>query len=306
MILLKAERPEELFAAIRAAARGRTALSAPVASRVMDRMRGAAGPSLTDRERDILGQLAQGLGNRETARALFISEATVKTHLGRIHAKLGVDTRGPTEAPRPPARVRRCLTYARGPTALRRAAEEVRRTGRSGQAPATARLYAMTTTGSAAVAAPVAPAPRWARRAAHAIALCALPSALWRIAMASGVYVGYSDQVLRDAFGIPGWGIAYVVGLAVVSELAALFPLLLVSDRWQPLRPRALAALAWTASALTIVFVLSQLVVLFTVESRTYLSDTAETVWAFFFGPLAAVPFLLTAVTWSYSRRRRA
>ncbi|MFJ8075599.1 response regulator [Streptomyces sp. NPDC096176] len=91
--LLKAERPEELFAAIRSAAQGRTALSAPVAGRVMDRMRGAAGPTLTDRERDILRQLAHGLGNREIARALFISEATVKTHLGRIYAKLGVDTR---------------------------------------------------------------------------------------------------------------------------------------------------------------------------------------------------------------------
>ncbi|MBT2439648.1 response regulator transcription factor [Streptomyces sp. ISL-36] len=91
--LLKAERPEELFAAIHSAAQGRTTLSPPVASRVMDRMRGAAGPTLTDRERDILGQLARGLGNREIARALFISEATVKTHLGRIYAKLGVDTR---------------------------------------------------------------------------------------------------------------------------------------------------------------------------------------------------------------------
>ena len=91
--LLKAERPEELFAAIHSAAQGRTTLSPPVASRVMDRMRGAAGPTLTDRERDILGQLAHGLGNRDIARALFISEATVKTHLGRIYAKLGVDTR---------------------------------------------------------------------------------------------------------------------------------------------------------------------------------------------------------------------
>ncbi|MFI1399495.1 response regulator [Streptomyces sp. NPDC020681] len=91
--LLKAERPEELFAAIRAAAQGRTALSAPVATRVMDHMRGTGRPSLTDRERDILGQLARGVGNREIARALFISEATVKTHLGRIYAKLGVDTR---------------------------------------------------------------------------------------------------------------------------------------------------------------------------------------------------------------------
>ncbi|MEU6991630.1 response regulator transcription factor [Streptomyces sp. NPDC046465] len=90
--LLKAERPEELFAAIHAASRGRTTLSPPVASRVMAHMR-APHPTLTDRERDILGQLSRGLGNREIARALFISEATVKTHLGRIYDKLGVETR---------------------------------------------------------------------------------------------------------------------------------------------------------------------------------------------------------------------
>ncbi|MFJ5778608.1 response regulator [Streptomyces sp. NPDC093094] len=90
--LLKAERPEELFAAVHAAAEGRTALSAPVAGRVMARMRSPR-PALTPRERDILAQLAQGLPNREIARALFISEATVKTHLRRIYDKLGVDTR---------------------------------------------------------------------------------------------------------------------------------------------------------------------------------------------------------------------
>lgn len=90
--LLKAERPEELFAAIRAAAQGRTTLSPPVASRVMARMRSPR-PTLTERELDILGQLSQGLGNRDIARALFISEATVKTHLGRIYEKLDVDTR---------------------------------------------------------------------------------------------------------------------------------------------------------------------------------------------------------------------
>ncbi|MDQ8704747.1 response regulator transcription factor [Streptomyces sp. LHD-70] len=90
--LLKAERPEELFAAIHAAAEGRTTLSPPVASRVMARMRSPQ-PTLTDRELDILGQLAHGLGNRDIAKALFISEATVKTHLGRIYDKLGVDTR---------------------------------------------------------------------------------------------------------------------------------------------------------------------------------------------------------------------
>ncbi|MFG2892094.1 response regulator [Streptomyces sp. NPDC048248] len=90
--LLKAERPDELFSAIHAAAQGRSALSEPVAHRVLARMRSPR-PTLTDRERDILGQLARGLGNREIARALFISEATVKTHLGRIYDKLGVDTR---------------------------------------------------------------------------------------------------------------------------------------------------------------------------------------------------------------------
>ncbi|MBR7677152.1 response regulator transcription factor [Streptomyces daliensis] len=90
--LLKAEHPDELFAAIHAAAQGRTALSPPVAGRLMANMR-APRPALTGRERDILGQLARGLGNRDIAKALFISEATVKTHLGRIYDKLGVDTR---------------------------------------------------------------------------------------------------------------------------------------------------------------------------------------------------------------------
>ncbi|WP_432159420.1 response regulator [Streptomyces sp. NRRL F-5630] len=90
--LLKAERPEELFAAIHAAARGRTALSPPVARRVLAHLR-APRPGLTPRERDILAQLSQGLGNRDIARALHISEATVKTHLGRVYQKLGVDTR---------------------------------------------------------------------------------------------------------------------------------------------------------------------------------------------------------------------
>ncbi|MFJ9244958.1 response regulator [Streptomyces sp. NPDC101776] len=90
--LLKAERPEELFTAIHSAASGRTTLSAPVADRLLDRMRNPR-PTLSEREREILGQLARGLGNRDIARALFISEATVKTHLGRIYGKLEVETR---------------------------------------------------------------------------------------------------------------------------------------------------------------------------------------------------------------------
>ncbi|MFF2187887.1 response regulator [Streptomyces sp. NPDC058155] len=90
--LLKAEQPEELFAAIRDAASGRATLSAPVADRVLAQLRSPR-PALSERELEILRQLALGLGNRDIARALFISEATVKTHLGRIYGKLGVDTR---------------------------------------------------------------------------------------------------------------------------------------------------------------------------------------------------------------------
>jgi DNA-binding NarL/FixJ family response regulator len=90
--LLKAERPEELFAAIRDAAAGRTALSAPVADRLLAQLRDPR-PALSEREREILQQLSGGLGNREIARTLFISEATVKTHLQRIYGKLGVETR---------------------------------------------------------------------------------------------------------------------------------------------------------------------------------------------------------------------
>ncbi|MFF1302423.1 response regulator [Streptomyces sp. NPDC058307] len=90
--LLKAEQPEELFSAIRDAASGRSALSAPVADRLLTRLRSPR-PALSAREHEILAQLARGLGNREIARTLFISEATVKTHLGRIYGKLGVETR---------------------------------------------------------------------------------------------------------------------------------------------------------------------------------------------------------------------
>ncbi|MFB7653910.1 MULTISPECIES: hypothetical protein [unclassified Streptomyces] len=125
--------------------------------------------------------------------------------------------------------------------------------------------------------------------------------------MASGVYVGYSDQVLRDVFGIPGWGIAYVVGLSVLAEVAALFPLLLVSERWRPLPSRVVVPLAWTVSGVLVLVALWQLVVAFTVESQTYMSSgAAQTVWGFTFAPLFAIPVLMTAVTWSYAKRHRA
>ncbi|MGW8556889.1 response regulator [Streptomyces tubercidicus] len=90
--LLKAEPPEELFAAIRAAAEGRSTLAASVAHRVLPQMRSPR-PTLTDRELKILGRLARGLSIREIARALSTSEATVRTQLERIYDKLGVASR---------------------------------------------------------------------------------------------------------------------------------------------------------------------------------------------------------------------
>ncbi|MFC5953817.1 response regulator [Streptomyces pratens] len=95
--LLKDAPREELFAAVRAAAEGRTVLSPAVASRLVSAVRApAAEPRsapLSAREREVLALVARGTSNREIARELFISEATVKTHLTHLYAKLGVRDR---------------------------------------------------------------------------------------------------------------------------------------------------------------------------------------------------------------------
>jgi DNA-binding NarL/FixJ family response regulator len=82
---------EELFRAVRAAARGEAVLPAPVAARLVGRA--PAAEPLTARELEVLGTVARGLTNREAARRLFISEATVKSHLLHAYAKLGVNNR---------------------------------------------------------------------------------------------------------------------------------------------------------------------------------------------------------------------
>ncbi|SCD85934.1 response regulator transcription factor [Streptomyces sp. DvalAA-19] len=94
--LLKDAPREELFAAVRAAADGRSVLSPAVASRLMTRVRTPAAPAdtaLSAREREVLVLVARGTTNREIAAELFISEATVKTHLTHIFAKLGTKDR---------------------------------------------------------------------------------------------------------------------------------------------------------------------------------------------------------------------
>nr|WP_269330281.1 response regulator transcription factor [Kineosporia babensis] len=91
--LLKDARPEELFTAIRAAAAGESVLSPAVATRVISRVRSSGAEALSQREVEVLTLVARGRTNREIARALFVSEATVKTHLGHVFDKLGVKDR---------------------------------------------------------------------------------------------------------------------------------------------------------------------------------------------------------------------
>lgn len=90
--LLKDADPNDLVAAIRAAAAGETALAPSVASRLVSRVRSPQ-RALTQRETQILQMVAEGSANAEVAKRLFISEATVKSHLVQVFAKLGADNR---------------------------------------------------------------------------------------------------------------------------------------------------------------------------------------------------------------------
>jgi DNA-binding NarL/FixJ family response regulator len=91
--LLKDTPRAQLVDAVRAASRGETVLAPPVAARLVSRMRTPVAETLTPREVEVLGAVARGLSNSEIGRELFIGEATVKTHLLRVFAKLGVDDR---------------------------------------------------------------------------------------------------------------------------------------------------------------------------------------------------------------------
>jgi DNA-binding NarL/FixJ family response regulator len=91
--LLKDTPLPQLTDAVRAAARGETVLAPPVAARLVSRMRAPAVDAPTARELEVLAGVARGLTNADIGRELFIGEATVKTHLLRVFAKLGVDDR---------------------------------------------------------------------------------------------------------------------------------------------------------------------------------------------------------------------
>jgi DNA-binding NarL/FixJ family response regulator len=88
--LLKDSPREDLLRGARAAAKGESVLSPSVAARLMNRVRTPAPQLLSQRELEVLELVATGNTNREAAARLFITEATVKSHLLNIYAKLGV------------------------------------------------------------------------------------------------------------------------------------------------------------------------------------------------------------------------
>jgi two-component system, NarL family, response regulator LiaR len=92
--LLKDADAEELHRAIKAAAEGRVYLAPEAASRLLREIRAPERPEeLTERETEVLGLLARGRSNRQIAGELFIGEHTVKAHVSRVLAKLGVESR---------------------------------------------------------------------------------------------------------------------------------------------------------------------------------------------------------------------
>ena len=91
--LLKDTPREDLFRAIRSAAKGESVLTPTVAARLMTRMRAPAEENLSAREIEVLQLVAKGASNKEIGKSLHISTATVKTHLIHIFNKLGVADR---------------------------------------------------------------------------------------------------------------------------------------------------------------------------------------------------------------------
>jgi len=91
--LLKDAPRDELVRAIRAAARGESVLAPSVAARLVSQLRSPEPDALSDRELEVLRLISRGETNAGAAARLFISEATVKTHLLHIYAKLGVNDR---------------------------------------------------------------------------------------------------------------------------------------------------------------------------------------------------------------------
>ena len=168
-----------------------------------------------------------------------------------------------------------------------------------------------------AVRQPAPPPPRWARRAATLAVLTTVPSALWRMAMAVGVPVGASDQILSERYGFPGWGTVYVFGLSVLLVGLALLTLGLV-QRWgevvpgwiplaggKPVPPLAAVVPAGAgAVALTLLWA-NAFANVGTISAVYGLEGAERVVMMACYAPVLLWGPLLAAVTVSYHRRHR-
>jgi DNA-binding NarL/FixJ family response regulator len=91
--LLKDAQREELFAAVRTVAQGKAVFAPTVATRLLHQVRKPSREALSARELEVLTLVARGASNKEIARMIHLSEATVKSHLLHLFAKLGVSDR---------------------------------------------------------------------------------------------------------------------------------------------------------------------------------------------------------------------
>ena len=158
------------------------------------------------------------------------------------------------------------------------------------------------------------PAPTWAVRAAHLVVLTALPSGLWRLALAMGFHAGHTEQGYIDRVGSTT-GAIYVVVLSIVAEGFALLSLGLVRPwgevvpRWIPrLGGRAIPARAVVVSASIgagILFVLWTPFLFWWNIPDVTLTAAGHTVVGFLYLPLVAWAPLLAAITVDFHRRHR-
>ncbi|MFD8556564.1 hypothetical protein ACWDOR_33765 [Streptosporangium canum] len=158
------------------------------------------------------------------------------------------------------------------------------------------------------------PVPRWAVGVAHVVPLLALPSSLWRIGLALGLPLGYTEQGLRDLVGATAWGPLYLIALSMLTEAAALLTVGLVRrwgevvPRWIPLLGgRTIPRLAVTVPAWFGVGVLALLWTPFLfwwTLPHPGMTVTGRLLVGFIYLPLVAWAPLLAAVTLSYQRRR--
>ncbi|WP_211216226.1 hypothetical protein [Longispora albida] len=158
-------------------------------------------------------------------------------------------------------------------------------------------------------------APRWARVAAHAVSLLALPSCLWRLGLVCGFPLGHTPEGLENLVGPGLTGPIYMVTLTVAQEGAALLTLGLVSrwgqiaPQWMPwiggrrLNPKLVASAAWTG--VVILAALWTPFVFWWAIPHPDMTPAGHVAVGFLYLPLIGWAPLLAAVTVSYCRRSR-